>query len=80
MRARQFFEELAHPVVGSHLHVTPPFSFANMQRQQQPWLRLPAPTLGEHNRHILKKLLAYTDAMIDQLEQAEVIGRRPTGF
>lgn len=80
LRARQFFEELAHPVVGSHLHVTPPFNFANMQRQKQPWLRLPAPTLGEHNRHILKKLLAYTDAMIDRLEQEEVIGRRPTGL
>jgi crotonobetainyl-CoA:carnitine CoA-transferase CaiB-like acyl-CoA transferase len=78
--ARQFFEELAHPVVGRHLHVTPPFSFASMQRQQQAWLRLPAPTLGEHNRSILKNILGFTDAMIDQLEQDEVIGQRPKGL
>lgn len=78
--ARRFFEELAHPVVGSHLHVTTPFSFASMQRQQQKWLRLPAPTLGEHNSHILKNILAYTDAMIGQLEQEEVIGRLPKGL
>jgi crotonobetainyl-CoA:carnitine CoA-transferase CaiB-like acyl-CoA transferase len=80
LRARHFFEALAHPVVGSHLHVAPPFSFASMQRRQQAWLRLPAPTLGEHNRDILKNILAYTDAMIDQLEREEVIGRRPKGL
>jgi crotonobetainyl-CoA:carnitine CoA-transferase CaiB-like acyl-CoA transferase len=51
-----------------------------MQRQQQRWLRLPAPTLGEHNRSILKNILGFTDAMIDQLEQDEVIGQRPKGL
>jgi crotonobetainyl-CoA:carnitine CoA-transferase CaiB-like acyl-CoA transferase len=77
--ARHFFEELTHPVVGSHLHVTPPFSFASMQRQHQPWLRQPAPTLGQQNRSILKSILGYTDVMIDRLEE-EVIGYRPQGL
>jgi len=51
-----------------------------MQQRQRTCLRLPAPTLGEHSISVLKNIFAYTDAMINQLEQEEVIGQRPKGL
>ena len=39
----------------------------------------PAPTLGQHNRHIYRELLGLTDGEIDELEAGGVIGTKPTG-
>lgn len=77
---RQFFEELAHPVVGKHLHVSAPFSFASLKNHNQRWLRSPAPTVGQHNHVILSELLGLSDADIKTLEQAEVIGTHLKGL
>ncbi len=41
-------------------------------------VRGPAPTLGEHNRDVLQGILGYDDARYAALEQAGIIGTRPT--
>ena len=78
MQARGFFEEVTHPSVGTHPMTTVPFRFAS--RGADPWLRSPAPTLGEHNREILSRILGLDDAAIDALEASEVIGTHPKGM
>jgi crotonobetainyl-CoA:carnitine CoA-transferase CaiB-like acyl-CoA transferase len=76
LAARGFYEEISHPVVGTHPVCTPPFRFASVAR----WLRSPAPTIGEHNREILGGLLGLSAGELDELEAAQVIGTRPTGL
>jgi len=78
--ARHFFEELTHPVVGKHSHVSAPFSFASMKKQQRHWLRQAAPTVGEHNHTVLAQLLKRNETEIKQLEEEEVIGTRLKGL
>lgn len=73
MKARRFFEEVEHPVVGRHPIPTQPFRYA----RQEPWIRTPAPTLGQHNHEILSALLGLTDSEIAELETLEIIGTRP---
>jgi crotonobetainyl-CoA:carnitine CoA-transferase CaiB-like acyl-CoA transferase len=76
--ARHFFEPITHPVVGQHLHVSAPFSFAT--RPEQGWLQHPAPTVGQHNHEILSELLGLTDSQIVDLEQQEIIGTQIKGL
>jgi crotonobetainyl-CoA:carnitine CoA-transferase CaiB-like acyl-CoA transferase len=74
--ARSFYETVTHPVVGTHPISAPPFRFASVDH----WLRRHAPSLGEHNRELLAELLGLSDAEIDALAAAAVIGTRPTGL
>jgi crotonobetainyl-CoA:carnitine CoA-transferase CaiB-like acyl-CoA transferase len=76
LRARGFYEEFTHPVVGTHPVATAPFRYRSVAR----WLRRPAPTLGEHSREILAELLGLRDAELDRLEADGIIGTRPTGL
>ena len=69
MRARGFFEPMAHPVVGRHLVPGLPFRYAGIPN----WVRHAAPTLGQHNREILSELGVGT-AEIESLERDGVIG------
>jgi crotonobetainyl-CoA:carnitine CoA-transferase CaiB-like acyl-CoA transferase len=73
--ARNFYEELGHPVVGTHSLVTTPF----LSRHTQRWLDLPAPFLGQHNHRVLSDVLGYSDQKIQELEALEVIGTIPKG-
>ena len=75
--ARGFFEQCEHPVVGTHPIVTVPFRFAT---RDEPWLRSPAPLLGQDNREILSDIVGLSDPEIDALEAAEVIGTHPKGL
>jgi crotonobetainyl-CoA:carnitine CoA-transferase CaiB-like acyl-CoA transferase len=75
--ARGFFEECAHPVIGSHPIATVPFRYAT---NTKPWIRSPAPVLGQHNREILSELAGLSESEIDALESAEVIGTHPKGL
>ena len=77
LAARDFFEPCTHPVVGTHPVTTVPFRFATNER---PWIRRPAPLVGEHNREILSEIVGLTDAEIDALETEEIIGTRPQGL
>jgi crotonobetainyl-CoA:carnitine CoA-transferase CaiB-like acyl-CoA transferase len=74
-RARGFFEEFDHPVVGTHPAPTLPFTYTSVDR----WLRSPAPTLGQHNEEILGGLLGLDDDAIAELAADGVIGKRPLG-
>jgi crotonobetainyl-CoA:carnitine CoA-transferase CaiB-like acyl-CoA transferase len=75
-RARGFYEDIDHPVVGVRSTPTPPFRFASLAR----WLRTPAPTLGEHNHDILVGDLGISEERYAALEDAGVIGARPQGL
>jgi len=78
--ARNFFQELNHPVVGKQPLVTAPFHFASLEQAGHKWLHSPAPTIGQHNREILSRILGLSDAEITTLEAEEVIGTRPKGY
>ncbi len=74
--ARDFYQKIAHPVVGTHSLVTTPF----LSRHTQRWLTLPAPFLGQHNHRVLSSVLGYSDERIKELEALEVIGTIPKGI
>lgn len=73
--ARGFFEDVDHPVVGTHPIVRPPFKFATVDR----WNRTPAPTMGQHNEEVLSEAGLTADE-IAQLAADEVIGTKPKGL
>jgi len=73
--ARGFFEDVDHPIVGSHPIVRPPFKFATVDR----WNRTPAPTMGQHNDEVLTEAGLSADE-IAQLAADEVIGTKPKGL
>ncbi len=73
--ARDFFEEVDHPLVGTHPIPSMPFRYEGQKR----WIHSPSPTLGQHNREILGGLLGLSDSEIEQLEADEIIGTRPKG-
>jgi crotonobetainyl-CoA:carnitine CoA-transferase CaiB-like acyl-CoA transferase len=75
LAARGFFEEVAHPAVGTHATPTVPFRYASVPR----WVRRPAPTLGQHSREVLASFLGLSTPELDDLEAARVIGERPEG-
>ncbi len=75
MSARGFYEEFDHPVVGTHPAPTVPFRYGSVER----WLRAPAPTLGQHNRDVLRDIAGLSEAELDALESEGVLGTRPDG-
>jgi crotonobetainyl-CoA:carnitine CoA-transferase CaiB-like acyl-CoA transferase len=64
-----------HPVVGTHPTPTLPFRYASADH----WVRMPAPTLGQHNREILGGLLGHSDEELAKFEQDNIIGDWPMG-
>jgi crotonobetainyl-CoA:carnitine CoA-transferase CaiB-like acyl-CoA transferase len=74
LSARKFFEPIEHPVVGNHLTAGLPYRFASVSH----WLRMPAPTLGQHNRAVLTEL-GREENQISALENDGVVGERPKG-
>jgi crotonobetainyl-CoA:carnitine CoA-transferase CaiB-like acyl-CoA transferase len=75
MRARRFFEEPDHPIVGRHPTPTAPFRWEGAEC----WLTRPAPTLGQHNREILSQMLGVSDEELRSFEERKIIGTRPQG-
>lgn len=76
LRARSFFETVAHPLVGSHVHPSLPLRLSG---RRDPWYRRPAPTLGEHTDEVLRDLLDLDDDALARLRADRIIGNRPTG-
>lgn len=72
--ARAFHETVAHPLVGPQATMGAPFRFAGVDH----WLDRAAPTLGQHNREILRGL-GFDDARIARLAAEGVIGDWPEG-
>jgi crotonobetainyl-CoA:carnitine CoA-transferase CaiB-like acyl-CoA transferase len=73
VRARGFFEEVTHPVAGTHEY---PAS-AWMLDGQRLRTRRAAPLLGQHNREVLTELLGIGDDELRALEADGVIGDAP---
>jgi crotonobetainyl-CoA:carnitine CoA-transferase CaiB-like acyl-CoA transferase len=74
LRARGFFANIDHPVVGRHAHPTVPLRFGS---QAARWFERPAPTLGQHTGQVLHELLDLSSAEIEQLQADGIIGERP---
>ena len=68
MKARGYFERVAHPVVGDIDLPTLPFRF----RSVDAWLRQPAPLFGQDNRMVLRQA-GLDEAEIDALETDGII-------
>lgn len=75
LAARGFYEEIAHPVAGTHPTPTVPFRYASVAR----WIRRAAPILGQHNREILVGELGLSEDEFAALEAAGIVGNRPVG-
>ena len=69
LQAREFFVEIAQPVAGTHKYPGAPVKFS-----QTPWeIRIPAPTLGQHNAEIFGGSLGMSSARIKELTHKGVI-------
>jgi crotonobetainyl-CoA:carnitine CoA-transferase CaiB-like acyl-CoA transferase len=77
LRSRGFFEAVTHPITGNHEIPGLPFRFSP---RAEPWIRQPAPTLGQHSAQILQALLGLQEESIRPLEDTKVIGERPVGL
>jgi crotonobetainyl-CoA:carnitine CoA-transferase CaiB-like acyl-CoA transferase len=75
--SRRFYEQMEHPVVGTHPISTVPFRFASRDHAGLPWLRTRAPLLGEHSEEILRDLLGLNDDQLAGLRAQHVIGTEP---
>jgi crotonobetainyl-CoA:carnitine CoA-transferase CaiB-like acyl-CoA transferase len=75
-QARGYFEAPEHPVVGAMPLPSLPFRYASIDR----WLRTPAPTIGQHNEHVLCGILGLSPDELHDLEAEGVIGARPEGL
>jgi crotonobetainyl-CoA:carnitine CoA-transferase CaiB-like acyl-CoA transferase len=70
--ARGFYEEVAHPAVGTHLMPGQPFRMRGIER----WVRTPTPTLGQHNHEVLSEIGLGPDE-IAAMEASGQIGTIP---
>ncbi|MGO9602313.1 MAG: CaiB/BaiF CoA transferase family protein [Candidatus Binataceae bacterium] len=69
LKARGFFVEIAQPVAGTHKYPGAPLKY-----HRTPWeIRLPAPTLGQHNAEVFGGKLGLTQARFDELKRKGVI-------
>jgi CoA:oxalate CoA-transferase len=69
LKARGFFVEIAQPVAGTHKYPGAPLKYG-----ATPWeIRLPAPTLGQHNGEIFGKRLGLSEAKLNELKSTGVI-------
>ena len=69
LKARGFFVEIAHPVAGTQTYPGAPLKYS-----ATPWeMRMPAPTLGQHNEAIFAKRLGLGAARIAELKGTGVI-------
>jgi crotonobetainyl-CoA:carnitine CoA-transferase CaiB-like acyl-CoA transferase len=68
-RAREYFEEVVHPVAGAFEYPGNPFRLSNMIRHP----KRPAPLLGQHNEAVYCGRLGYSKTDLVKLAQARVI-------
>ncbi len=72
LRARGFYEQINHPVVGQFLQAGYPARFA-----AHPVTLEPAPCLGEHDSEILTQLLGYSAEEYQRLVEDRIVGGGP---
>jgi crotonobetainyl-CoA:carnitine CoA-transferase CaiB-like acyl-CoA transferase len=76
MSARDFWQEVDHPVVGRLRYPGWPMQLSGGPDR---WYRSPAPLLGQHTEEILGKELGLGRDELQALRDANVIGDRPAG-
>jgi crotonobetainyl-CoA:carnitine CoA-transferase CaiB-like acyl-CoA transferase len=69
LRARGFFQELTHPVAGTHDYPGQIWKMGGAVASFSP-----ANTLGQHNGYLLRELLGRTREEVDAMEATGVIG------
>ena len=70
---RRFFKEMERPCVGPILHPAAPYRVGDAPFD----IDSPAPTLGQHNREVLRELLNLDEEEMDDLARRGVIGDKP---
>jgi crotonobetainyl-CoA:carnitine CoA-transferase CaiB-like acyl-CoA transferase len=73
LRARGFWEQVAHPEAG----VWDLDGVAWRLRERPAHIRIPAPRFAEHNAYVLHHLAGLTDADLTALTAAGVTGEEP---
>jgi crotonobetainyl-CoA:carnitine CoA-transferase CaiB-like acyl-CoA transferase len=72
LQARHFWQWIDRPFVGSHPQPSPAY-----RENGRPFVaRHPAPTLGEYNIRVLREILGLSQAEIDKLSTAGIIGTK----
>jgi crotonobetainyl-CoA:carnitine CoA-transferase CaiB-like acyl-CoA transferase len=77
MGSRGFWEEVDHPVLGTHRYPGWPIKLSDGPER---WYHSPAPLLGQHTEEILTKELGITEDALAVLRDTQVIGDRPLGL
>lgn len=67
-QAREFFEEIDHPVVGRHKYCGAPFKMS-----LTPWQSSRAPLLGEQSQIIYGEELGYSPEEVERLKQEGIV-------
>ncbi|MEB4210284.1 CoA transferase [Mycobacterium sp. 94-17] len=70
--AREYYEELAHPITGAHRYPGWPFRITPGPRHHH---RTAPPTLGQHNDEVLREL-GLSETQLADLRHRRVIGER----
>ena len=69
LKARGFFVEISHPAAGKQKYPGAPLKY-----HATPWdMRMPAPTLGQHNEEIFGRRLGLDSARLAELKRTGVI-------
>lgn len=74
LQDRGMFQVIDREFVGLHPY---PKTIPMRLSQSYPGIRMPAPTLGEHNDYVLGELLGISREEIDKLAEDGIIGTRP---
>jgi crotonobetainyl-CoA:carnitine CoA-transferase CaiB-like acyl-CoA transferase len=67
--ARDFFQEVDHPLIG---RLKVPFRLMSMS-ESAPEYRMPAPLLGQHNDEVYTELLGYTPEELAELRESDIV-------
>ena len=68
LRARNMIAEVEHPKRGTYYTVGSPLSLSDSPVDYRR-----APLLGEHNAEVLKEVMGYDDAKVNELKEAGAI-------
>ena len=67
--AREMFVDIEHPLAGKFTMTGNQVKFTHNKAT----IRMPAPTLGQHNYEVLKERLNYSDEKIEQLIRSGIL-------
>ncbi len=78
LEARRYWQWRERAFVGDQPNASAPYRPVGGDGKNRPYaVEWPAPTLGEHNRDVLTRLLGLSEAELDALEADHVIGTAP---